>query len=336
MSSVSRALETQRPFTDGFGRWLPRVVATALLASGLLTLSYAGLCLYVATRLVYVAPTPVTTTPASLGLAYREVTFPSRGDHVLLKGWYIPGVLPDGQLTTATTIIAVHGLRTNRTDPGVGLLALSGALARQGFAVLAFDMRGMGASPPAPISFGLDEQRDVLGAVDWLRSGVLPYPALGRPRHLLGWGVSMGAATLLFAAAQEPAIQAVVSDSAYADLLPVLEKQLPPQSGLPAFFTPGILEAARALYGIDYTAVRPVDVVARLAPRPVFFIQGANDTYVPTSALSELDLAARAAPGARVQSWLVPGASHAQSFHVAGAEYVTRVVAFYRAALGQP
>jgi fermentation-respiration switch protein FrsA (DUF1100 family) len=306
-----------------------------VFVSGLLTVSYSGLCLYVATRLVYVAPTPVTTTPASLGLAYREVTFPSRDDHVMLKGWYIPGVLPDGQLTTANTIIAVHGLRTNRTDPGVGLLALSGALARQGFAVLAFDMRGMGASPPAPISFGLNEQRDVLGAVDWLRSGALPFPSLGRPQHLLGWGVSMGAATLLFAAAQEPAIEAVVSDSAYADLLPVLEAQLPPQSGLPAFFTPGILEAAQALYGINYAAVRPVDVVARLAPRSIFFIQGADDTYVPTSALRELAQAARAAPGARVQSWLVPGAAHAQSFHVAGAAYVARVVAFYRAALGQ-
>jgi fermentation-respiration switch protein FrsA (DUF1100 family) len=336
MSSVSRPVEQQSPLAVRPGRWLPRLVATLLIGSGLLTLSYSGLCLYVATRLVYVAPTPVTTTPASLGLAYRDVTFPSRGDHVRLKGWYIPGVLPGGQLTTANTIIAVHGTRTNRTDPGVGLLALSGALARQGFAVLAFDMRGMGESPPAPISFGLAEQRDVLGAVDWLRSGALPYLALGRPHHLLGWGVSMGAATLLLAAAQEPAIEAIVSDSAYADLLPVLEKQLPPQSGLPAFFTPGILEAARALYGIDYAAVRPVDVVARLAPRPVLFIQGASDTYVPTSALRDLVLAASAAPGARVQSWLVPGADHAQSFHVAGAAYVTRVVALYRDALGQP
>ncbi len=336
MSLVSRALEAKRFSAVGSGRWLPRMVVILLVVSGLLTLSYASLCLYVATRLVYVSQTPVTTTPASLGLAYREVTFPSRGDHVLLKGWYIPGVLPDGHLTTADTIIAVHGLRTNRTDSGVGLLDLSGALARQGFAVLAFDMRGMGDSPPAPISFGLYEQRDVLGAVDWLRSGALPYPALGRPQHLLGWGVSMGAATLLFAAAEEPAIAAVVADSAYADLLPVLEKQLPGQSGLPAFFTPGILEAAQALYGIDYAAVRPVDVVARLAPRPVFFIQGADDTYVPTSALSDLDRAARAAPGARVQSWLVPGAAHAQGFHVAGEVYVMRVVDFYRAALGQP
>ena len=319
MSSVSQALENQLPGKAEPGRWLFRMVTTLLIGSGLLTLSYTGLCLYVATRLVYVAPTPVTTTPGSLGLAYRDVTFPSRVDHVLLKGWYIPGVLPDGQLTTTNTIIAVHGLRTNRTDPGVGLLDLSGVLARQGFAVLAFDMRGMGASPPAPISFGLYEQRDVLGAVDWLRSGVLPYPELGRPHHLLGWGVSMGAATLLLAAAQEPAIEAIVSDSAYAELLPVLERQLPPQSGLPAFFTPGILEAAQALYGIDYAAVRPVDVVARLAPRPVFFIQGARDTYVPTSALTELALAASAAPGAQVQSWLVPGADHAQSFHVAGA-----------------
>ena len=155
MSSVSRAVRKPLPGTARRGRWLRRSVAALLLVSGLMTLSYTGLSIYVATRLVYVPQTPVKNTPASLGLAYRDITFPSRDDHVMLKGWYIPGVLPDGQLTTAETIIVIHGTRTNRTDPAAGLLNLSGAFARQGFGVLAFDMRGMGESPAAPISFGL-------------------------------------------------------------------------------------------------------------------------------------------------------------------------------------
>jgi fermentation-respiration switch protein FrsA (DUF1100 family) len=215
-----------------------------------------------------------------------------------------------------------------------GLLNLSGELARHGFAILAFDMRGMGESAPAPITFGLDEQRDVLGAVDFLRSGAPPYPELGRPRAIGGWGVSMGGATLLFAAAREPAIQAVVADSAYSDFMPIIEEQLPKTSGLPPFMTPGVLAAAWALYGADVLDIRPVEVVARIAPRPVLFIQGTEDHEVPPDDVRALYDAARSAPGARASIWQVPGADHAQSYHVAGEAYVSRLVAFYLAALG--
>ena len=142
----------------------------------------------------------------------------------------------------------VHGNTANRADKGAGLLNLSGDLAHQGFAILAFDMRGAGESPAAPRSFGLYEQRDVLGAVDFLRTGSLPYLELGRPRAIAGWGVSLGGATLILAAANEPAIKAIVSDSAYADILPRLEHDILAGGHLPAMFTPGGLIAAQILY----------------------------------------------------------------------------------------
>jgi pimeloyl-ACP methyl ester carboxylesterase len=214
-------------------------------------------------------------------------------------------------------------------------LDLSAQFARHGFAVLAFDMRGMGVSPPAPFSLGYFEQRDVLGAVDYLRSGPLPYPDLGRTRSIGGWGISMGAATLLLAAARETAIQAVVSDSAYAAISPILEREVPKSASLPPLFTPGALLAARALYGMDFYAVRPVDMVARIAPRPIFFLHGDGDDYMPPSNFGLLVDAARTAPNAQVQSWLCPGVNHhAQCFHVEGAQYVTRVMTFFTAALG--
>jgi fermentation-respiration switch protein FrsA (DUF1100 family) len=243
-------------------------------------------------------------------------------------------VLPGGRLTAQRTLIVVNGTRTNRADPDAGLLDLSGDLARHGFAVLAFDMRGTGQSPPAPLSLGYFEQRDVLGAVDFLRSGPLPYPELGRLRAIGGWGVSMGAATLLLAAAREPVIQAVVSDCAYADAASELERVLPQQGGPPRPFTPGVLLAVRALDGIDFSAVRPVDMVASLAPRPLFLIHGSADTFVPPFNQDELYAAARAVPNAHVDYWRVVGAGHAQSYHTARAEYVARVVAFFSAALG--
>lgn len=306
-------------------RW---VMTLALLSISFLSFAYAGVSAYAATNLVYAPQVVPTTTPSSYGLKYQDVSFVSRTDHVGLQGWFIPGVGPKGALTDARTIIVVHGMRTNRTDPGVGLLPLSAALAKAGFAVLAFDMRGSGLSQAEPLSLGYFEQRDVLGAADFLQSGNLPFH-LGAPKMIGGWGVSMGAATLLLAAAQDPAIHAIVADSAYSDALPLLERDIPKDSGLPAWFTPGILRAAQALYAIDFTAVRPVDVVAKIAPRPILFIQGANDTKVPTSDMTALAQAAQQGSGAQVTTWLVTGATHAQAYKVAGNTYVAKVVTFF-------
>ncbi len=225
-------------------------------------------------------------------------------------------------------------MRQNRTDPEMGLLELSAALAHHGFAVLAFDMRGMGQSSAAPLTFGYFEQRDVLGAVDFLRSDGLPYPELAPPRAIGGWGISMGASTLLLAAAHEPAIAAIISDSAYGDILPLLQRELPRQGQVPALFTPGALLAGRMLYGADYYDVRPLDIVGRLAPRPLLFIHAGADSYTSPQNLAALTKAASAARGANVQSWLVPGASHAQAYHTAGTVYVSRMVSFFTAALG--
>jgi uncharacterized protein len=316
------------------GRGLRRFVAVVLTLSVALTVVYAVISITFATKSIQTTRVPLYATPASLGLQYKDVTFPSREDHLQLSGWFIPGVLPNGSLTAQRTIIVVHGNNANRADQSVGLLNLSGAFARNGFAVLAFDVRGNGESSPAPRSFGYFEQRDVLGAVDFLRTGSLPYPDLGRPRAIAGYGLSMGGSALLLAAAHEPAIRALVADSTATDYLPILEREAPKASHLPSFFTPGMFVAARAIYGIDFYNVRPVDVVAQLAPRPLFFIHGDADTFVPPSNMADLAAAAWAAPNAHVQTWLVPGATHSQSYNTQPQAYVSRVVAFYAASLG--
>jgi fermentation-respiration switch protein FrsA (DUF1100 family) len=294
---------------------------------------------YVATQLAYEAPQPITATPALYQLQYRDVSFPAREDGVQLKGWFIPGRLSGGRLTASRTIIMVHGTRRNRADQRDGMIDLSAIFAKAGFAVLAFDMRGMGESQPEPLSLGYFEQRDVLGAVDFLQSGPLPYPELGRPTIIGGWGLSMGAATLLLAAAREPAIKAIVSDCAYSDIIPILQREIHGRSGLPQALTPGVLLAAQMLYGINFYAVRPVDVVASIAPRPIYFIHGDADAYVPFPDMQELADAAQTGFQAHVQTWTVHGAGHARSFKslVDGSlnpEYGPRVVEFFTKSLG--
>ncbi len=333
-SPASPGSVTSSPTQTARSSWQHRAVTTLLVVTFLLTFVYSGISLLGGILLVYTPPVPIRSTPAALGLDYHPVSFVSRDDHVRLRGWFIPGVLPDGKLSTDRTIIMIHGSRQNRADTGIGLLQLSGDMARHGFAVLAFDMRGMGESAPAPLSLGYYEQRDVLGAVDFLRSGPLPYPELGRPRVIGGWGGSLGAASLLLAAAREPAIRAIVSDSAFADVTPLLEREVPKMSKLPPAFTPGILLSAQALYGIDYYADRPVDVVAKIAPRPIFFIHGSADHYIPPSNQDALVRAANAGRDAQVTWWRIPGAGHVQGYHTAGAVYVARVVAFFEETLG--
>ncbi len=138
-----------------------------------------------------------------------------------------------------------------------GLLHFSSDLAHHGFAVLAFDLRGNGESPAAPRSFGLYEQRDVLGAVDFLHSGPLPYPELGRPHAIAAWGESLGGATVILATANEPSIKAVVSDSSYADVLLRLERDIPAQGHIPPIFHSWRTGRCQLLYGVDYYNIKP-------------------------------------------------------------------------------
>jgi dipeptidyl aminopeptidase/acylaminoacyl peptidase len=308
-----------------------RVLLGAILALEVVMLGYAGASVMAATALMAPNPSPrsISQTPAAWGLLYQTVSFPSRSDHLLIRGWLMPGLLPDGKQTVQRTIIAVHGIPGNRSS----VLPVSAALVQHGFAVLALDLRGYGESAPAPLSLGEFEQRDILGAVDFLQTGALPFPRLGRPRVIGGWGMSLGAATLLLAAAAEPALRAIVSDSAFAAAAAVVRGWWE-QRGLPIWLLPGALLAGQLRYGVNYDQARPVAVVAQIAPRPIWFIHGTADSAVPIANLDQLVAAASQPPNAHVQTWKVLGAQHVQAFSLMPEAYVQRLVAFYQSALG--
>src|SRR6266568_9270952 len=87
-----------------------RIVRGLLLTVGVLSLAYASASVYVAIRVVHADPLPVLQTPAAFGLSFRE-------DHLAVRGWFLPGVLPDGRLTAERSLILVHGLHSNRAAP---------------------------------------------------------------------------------------------------------------------------------------------------------------------------------------------------------------------------
>src|SRR6516225_3983860 len=85
-SSISPVTQPQGGVnkSDRVLRW---VVIVLLVISVIVTTAYIALSDYIATQLVYVPPKPIYATPASLGLQFKYVTFPSRIDHLQLQGW---------------------------------------------------------------------------------------------------------------------------------------------------------------------------------------------------------------------------------------------------------
>jgi fermentation-respiration switch protein FrsA (DUF1100 family) len=76
--------------------------------------------------------------------------------------------------------------------------------------------------------------------------------------------------------------------------------------------------------GMRVGEMRPIDVVAKIAPRPLLMIAGDDDEYVPLS----MEKALYAAAGSPKEIWIVPGARHLH-FERATQDYPARLVDFF-------
>lgn len=253
--------------------------------------------------------------PGRHGLQYEDISFSSPLDGTILRGWYIPAPRPTGRV-----VIIAPGIDSNRLVGGISL-PLARDLLADGLDVLAFDFRGQGESDGDTLSFGAREQYDILGAVAAAQ-------ARG-DRHVAVIGFSMGAAAAILAAARSPDIEALVLDSAFADLTDTLRNEFRSVWHLPDPVVDYALFLYSVLSGTDPAPVRPADAIPALASRPLLFIAGADDqTVVPTDGL-----AMAKAAGARAEYLLVPGAGHVGAFFVDPSAYASRVRAFLAAAV---
>jgi uncharacterized protein len=252
-----------------------------------------------------------------VGFEYRNVSFPSVVDHLTLYGWFLDA-------DADKTVIMVHGYRDNRLQENVPGLQVARGLVDQGYNFLAFDLRDSGQSQGSMTTIGVYEQRDVLGALAYVKS-------LGRPgQHMALLGYSMGAATSLLVAGQDADVQAVIADSSYADLYPYLQQNLPVWSHLPPFpFTPLILTIEPAITGVNPRLAGPIRAVPKIRG-PVLFIHGLADSQIPYRNSQEL---MAAAANSADQLWLVPGADHVKSFHTDPQGYWAHVLPFLSSAL---
>src|SRR5260221_14435498 len=153
-------------------------------------------------------------------------------------------------------------------DPG----RISRALLADGWSVLLFEMRGHGESGGLRWGLGEYEPADILAAIDFAAKKT------GQPRSRIATiGESMGGGSVLMTVGRDPSIGPVVTDSAYASAPRVVDEVGPQYSGLPAFFTPGLVLMSRLVYGIDIGSGLPADVLRAQPERPVFFLECTHD-----------------------------------------------------------
>jgi dipeptidyl aminopeptidase/acylaminoacyl peptidase len=280
------------------------MILSLTAAAALVLASYTGVAGLVAQRFTSAQRKAPDT------LAAQEVRFAARDGLATIAAAYLPAAEPRG------AVVFVHGKDACRGDELKGnTLELATRFNEAGLAVLMIDLRGHGSSSRARLTYGQRERFDVLGAVDWLR---------GQGHGRIGvLGASMGAASTLLAAADEPAICCVVADSAFCDFGQMIQRQFRNLSRLPGIVLPGALAIGRALTGVALQTVRPLDAAARLTGRPCLMIHSAGDRFIPSAD------AVRLAAAAGGELWITDSPGHIGSYRAQPEAYTERVLTFF-------
>jgi fermentation-respiration switch protein FrsA (DUF1100 family) len=265
----------------------------------------------VATRRQFHYPDPNDgKTPISYNLDFRWIDFTSL-DGIHLKGWYIPA-----EGAARGTIVYCHGL--NRTRVEMLPDAVFGH--SLGFNGLLFDLRHQGMSGGAITTLGYQERLDVLGAVRY----ALDQEKAARP--VVVWGVSMGAASALLAAAESQDIAAVISDSSFDSFMGTLRHHLKLFLHLPGFPIAdevGYWVAWRGHFKPDDFDL--VKAVQRIGDRPILFLAVEGDRRMPPSIAQTLYSHAQS-PLKKIV--VLPGRRHGEGFNQAREPYEKAVTEF--------
>ncbi len=290
-------------------RWLGRIgVLLVLLLVALLFgwVPYFLAGLATTRRFVYHDRENGGLTPASFDLAFEDVSFRS-GDGVPLSGWWVPAAGAKG------TVVMVHGLNRSRIEVVRRLPFVHG----EGWNALLFDLRRHGASGGQATTFGAKEKGDVRAAARLAREK--------SPGPVVLWGVSLGAASVMLAAADDPKVAGVICDSSYRSLADTVRHHL----HLFRNFRPWLRlvpvwpVADEALFWMGRRAGFDPDVVdvqaaaARLSGRPVLFVANDQDVRMPKEIAFDLQKAV----GPTAEVLIVPGKSHGGAWRDGTAAY---------------
>lgn len=234
----------------------------------------------------------------------RDVSFQD-GEGVELRGWYLPP-------RNGALVILVHGLSGTRAQ----LLPEARVLAKAGHGLLLFDLGAHGESGGTVSTYGDRESGQVRAAVDF----AIRQPEVDAER-IGALGFSLGGYAVLKAAARDPRIRALVVEAVAVAPEQALQDELGHWGPLGLWPARQVLSRA----GVDLQAVRPSEDMKALGERPLLFIGGSEDPFLPEATVQAL-LALARGPKER---WVVPGAGHGGYALAAPEDYSRRLIAFF-------
>jgi alpha-beta hydrolase superfamily lysophospholipase len=249
-------------------------------------------------------------TPAPPEHLPREaVTLTSR-DGTELAAWFITG-------TRREPILLLHGYGATKRE----MLHHAAFLHEGGYPVMLLDLRCCGESGGRAVTFGGREREDVAAAIAYLqdrpdvdgdRVGVL--------------GLSLGGALALLAAAEFPAVRAVVAESSFANIRDVVRRNFRVATRLPSFlFAPLTIWLVERRWGFRASRVMPEREIGARDDCAVLLIHAENDHVVSVQDAHALFTAARGPK----ELWLIPDAEHAMAYLTEQAAYPERVRGFF-------
>jgi fermentation-respiration switch protein FrsA (DUF1100 family) len=203
----------------------------------------------------------------------RDVSITSF-DGLTLRGKYYE-YAPDAPME-----ILFHGYRGSAKRDLCGGVARCFALGRSALIV---DHRAAGESEGHVITFGINERHDCLSWINFVVSH------FGSDVKIIITGVSMGAATVMLAAAEDLPSNVVcaLADCGYTSAEEIIKKIVAEMKLPPKLIYPFITLAARIFGRFNLNETSPIEAMKN-AKIPVIFIHGDTDDFVPCDMSSRL------------------------------------------------
>ena len=185
---------------------------------------------------------------------------------------------------------------------------------------LIVDQRCAGLSEGRTITFGINERRDCLKWVDFMVGH------FGSDVKIIPTGISMGAATVLMAGAEElpPNVIGILADCGYTSAREIMEVVIGKMGLPPKLCYPFVRLGARIFGHFDPDETSPIEAVKK-CKLPVIFFHGAADDFVPCY-MSRANFEACAS---RKRIVTIPGAGHGLSYAIDPDGYVEELYAFF-------
>lgn len=232
-------------------------------------------------------------------------------DGAILRGRLLEPKVPNGKI-----IVACHGARSC----GIGEFCFSGPYYyEKGYTLFMPDHRGCGESDGKFMGYGTHESKDTFLWVDYLKKR---FPN----QSIFLLGVSMGAATVLMMSENldDDAVKGIISDCSYTSAWDEFSYQLKSSFHLPTFPILNICEMYSRIFAkYSFKDASPITSVKK-AKKPILFIHGDKDDFVPYYMMNELYDAC----ASEKDCVTVHGAVHARSYYTNPTVYQNAVESF--------